>query len=265
MHTRALDLPGFRIQTGLHHAGTELPRHTHDDPTLCFLVSGRFTEYSVNHTEDCESGAMKLMPAGEEHWNRFVAPETRGVRIDISRDRFEDAPAISALLDEHRVITSAGPRLLMQRLVAELQARDDAARMVVEGILLELLGLLSREASLDHLDLPSWLRRADEVVHANFASNISLSRVASTVGVAPATLARSYRAAYQVSIGERVRQLRLDQAARELIDGIEPISIVAANAGFYDQSHFTSAFRRRYAMTPARFRQLRGAPGSRSS
>jgi AraC family transcriptional regulator len=267
MHTRALAIPGFCIHSGLHTGGTQLPRHSHDDPTLCFLLSGRFTEYSRNAATDCVTGTMKLMPAGELHWNQFIAPETRGVRVDISRKRFADHRAINALLDEHRVITSDGPRSLMRRLIAELQVADDAASMVVEGLLLELLGTLSREHAARGTDVPHWLQRADDIVRAHFATHISLARVANNVGVAPATLARSYRATYQVSIGERVRQLRLDQAARELIEGAEPISMIAANAGFYDQSHFTSAFRRRYAMTPARFRQLRsaGAVASRGS
>lgn len=258
MHTHAMHLPGFLVQSGRHQAGEELPRHAHDDPTLCFLLSGRFTEYSHNHTADCVSGTTKLMPAGEVHWNRFVAPETVGVRIDITRDRFAHTPAIAGLLDEHRVITGDGPRDVMRRLVAELQARDDAARMVVEGLLLEMLGQMARER-VGHrvLQMPVWLRRAHDMVHAQFATNISLGRVADAVGVAPATLARSYRSTFHLSIGEQVRQLRLEQAARVLIESAEPISMIAAGAGFYDQSHFTAAFRRRYGMTPARYRQLR--------
>ena len=145
MHTHALTIPGFTIRTGQHSGGTELPQHSHDDPTLCFLLSGRFTEYARNLATDCVTGTMKLMPAGEVHWNRFIAPETLGVRIDISRDRFAESQAINALLDEHRVITTEGPRSIMRRLIAELQVRDEAASMVVEGLLLELLGLLSRE------------------------------------------------------------------------------------------------------------------------
>lgn len=259
MHATAFDLPGFRIQLGKHRAGDELPRHSHTEPTLCFLMDGRFTEYSRNQSIDCVSGTMKLMPAGEVHANRFVAPESHGVRIDIAPARFAESAMIRAMLDEHRVVTSDGPGMLMRRLVAELRTRDDASRMVVEGLLLELLGVLSRDGLRREIGIPRWLRRADEVVHADYASNISLSRVAGMVGVAPATLARSYRAAFMVSVGERVRQLRLEQAARELTSTHDTIAMIAAGAGFYDQSHFTSAFRQRFGVTPARYRLLANA------
>lgn len=259
MHTQAIDLPGFRVVTGRHQAGEELPSHHHDDPTLCFLLNGRFTEYSRNLATDCVSGTIKLMPAGEVHWNRFVAPETFGVRVDIDRSRFASSPRLLELLDAHHVFDSPSPRLLMQRLVNELHSRDEASTVVIEGLLLELLGELARAEQAGHRTMPSWLRRANDVVHAQYATNISLSRVAHQVGIAPATLARAYRVAYHVSIGERIRQLRLEQAARALLESLDPISMVAARAGFYDQSHFTSAFRRRFAMTPARYRALHGA------
>jgi AraC family transcriptional regulator len=35
-----------------------------------------------------------------------------------------------------------------------------------------------------------------------------------------------------------------------------PLAILAVEAGFCDQSHFTPAFRRHYGVTPARFRAV---------
>ena len=73
-------------------------------------------------------------------------------------------------------------------------------------------------------------------------------------GVAPATLARSYRSAFRITVGERIRQLRIERAVRDLLESEEPLSSVALRAGFYDQSHFTNLFRRRFGVTPAQYR-----------
>ncbi|TML09662.1 MAG: helix-turn-helix transcriptional regulator [Actinobacteria bacterium] len=35
-----------------------------------------------------------------------------------------------------------------------------------------------------------------------------------------------------------------------------PLAVLAVEAGFCDQSHFTRAFRRLYGVTPARFRAM---------
>jgi AraC family transcriptional regulator len=67
-----------------------------------------------------------------------------------------------------------------------------------------------------------------------------------------------FRKFYRCSVGEYVRRLRLELAARELACTEKPLAQVAAECGFYDQSHFTHAFKRRFRMTPMTFRVAGG-------
>src|SRR5688572_5747492 len=63
--SRMLSVPGFTLYRGMHPQGTELPRHTHDDPTVCYVLRGRFTEYVGGQAVDCLSDSLKVTPAGE--------------------------------------------------------------------------------------------------------------------------------------------------------------------------------------------------------
>lgn len=253
--SRMLSVPGFSLYRGIHPQGTELPRHTHDDPTLCYVLRGRFTEYVGGQAVDCLSDSLKVTPAGETHWNRFAAGETHGLRIDVDRRRFTDSRAIYQLLDERVHVSGAHAGSIINRLLAELDAGDESAAIAVEGLLLELLATLARDAvPATASSLPRWLRQADEMIRELYASRIALSGVACAVGVAPATLARSYRSAFRITVGERIRQLRIERAVRDLLESEEPLSSVALRAGFYDQSHFTNLFRRRFGVTPAQYR-----------
>ena len=250
-----LSVPGFSLYRGVHPQGTELPKHTHDDPTLCYVLRGRFTEYVGGHVVDCVSDSLKVTPAGETHWNRFAASETHGLRIDVDRQRFADSRAINQLLDERVHVSGAQAGSIVNRLLAELDAGDESAAVAVEGLLLELLATLARDvAPATAVDMPRWLREADEMIRELYSSKIALSGVARAVGVAPATLARSYRSAFRITVGERIRQLRIERAVRDLLESEEPLSSVALRAGFYDQSHFTNLFRRRFGVTPAQYR-----------
>lgn len=54
--------------------------------------------------------------------------------------------------------------------------------------------------------------------------------------------------------GEYMRRLRVDHARRTLERGLDPLSEVALDAGFSDQSHLTRLFRRYLGTTPGSYR-----------
>jgi AraC family transcriptional regulator len=66
---------------------------------------------------------------------------------------------------------------------------------------------------------------------------------------------RLFRAHRNCSPGEYLRQLRIAHAARELARSARSIADIAVEAGFYDQSHFTNAFKRQLGVTPAEYRR----------
>jgi AraC-like DNA-binding protein len=52
-----------------------------------------------------------------------------------------------------------------------------------------------------------------------------------------------------------VLSLRIQEAQRLLATTGETLSGIAAQVGFYDQSHFTKRFRKVTGLTPAQYRQ----------
>lgn len=58
-------------------------------------------------------------------------------------------------------------------------------------------------------------------------------------------------------MGSYVRGLRLEWAARELVQSEAPLARVASGAGFADQSHFTRFFKRQFGITPNAYRRLK--------
>jgi AraC-like DNA-binding protein len=44
-------------------------------------------------------------------------------------------------------------------------------------------------------------------------------------------------------------------ASHALVSSHQPLSVVAANSGFVDQSHFSREFRRHYGKTPREYRR----------
>jgi AraC family transcriptional regulator len=253
-----LSVPGFDVMSGVHEAASVLERHSHDTPTICCVRYGRFTEYYPGKAVDCDARTLKVTPAGEPHWNRFDRCTTLGLRIDVDTGRFEGVPEIQRLLNE-RVFLSAGEFTpLTGQLVTELARGGALGALAAEGLLLELL---ARMAGLQDVRsrIPRWLREADDIVHERVREALSVEAVAGLVGVPATRLARAYRAEYGLTIAQKVRQLRLELAARELVKEDTNIARLAVELGFYDQSHFTNAFRSRFGVAPAAWRENRRA------
>jgi AraC family transcriptional regulator len=256
---RNLQVPGFTLVLGLHPPGSALPRHEHDVPTICYVLRGGFIEHSTGEAVECPPATLKVMPAGEPHWNRFGHLETRGVRIDVDRERFQDVPAIFRALDERHRESGGRAGELARRLVAEFASGDEAGEVAVEGLALELVAELARarEGGRERI-APPWLAAAEELIGDRFRERLSVTEIARSVDVHPATLSRAYRRRFGCTVGERIRRLRVEHAARELLETSEPLSEVALRAGFYDQSHFTNLFRQVIGLTPGVYRARLG-------
>jgi AraC family transcriptional regulator len=128
--------------------------------------------------------------------------------------------------------------------------------MAVEAAALELLARVTRTARHEHR--PRWLEEARSVLHDRFAESLTLDDVAIAVGVEPERLARAFRRTLGEPMAEYLRRIRVDAAAAFLATTNLPISQVAADVGFADQSHLTRWFGRYLGTTPAQYREARG-------
>ena len=102
---------------------------------------------------------------------------------------------------------------------------------------------------------PRWLDEARDRIHVELAARPSLTGLAESVGVHPVTLARAFRRAFGCTVGEYVRRLRIERAARQLADTDLSLAEIALAEGFSDQSHFSNLFRRHTGLSPFQFRR----------
>jgi AraC-like DNA-binding protein len=256
---RKTSLPGVVLTEGLHPAGTSIPWHWHEGASICLVLDGAFVEYSRGTALDCRPSSLKFTPAGEKHWDRFHLGDVRGLLVEVDVARHASIAPFQRALSRSRHY-ARGPELqLARRLYAEFRSADTAAPLAVEGLLLELLALVARgDGRPERQAAPAWARKAYELLESGYVGSLSLAPIAREVGVHPATLARGFRRAYGCTIGEMQRQLRLDFSARQLALTDLPLATIAQHAGFFDQSHFTNAFRRRFGTTPRRYRRANG-------
>jgi AraC family transcriptional regulator len=76
------------------------------------------------------------------------------------------------------------------------------------------------------------------------------------VGVHPVHLVRVFRKFQHCTVGEYIRQLRIDYARERMLSSNDPLIEIALSSGFADHTHFSRSFKRVTGMTPSEFRKI---------
>jgi AraC family transcriptional regulator len=148
---------------------------------------------------------------------------------------------------------------LARRIAHEFQQMDSGASLVLEALSLELLVAAARCTSIrPERTAPQWLERARELIHARFAERLTLDDIAAHAGVHPVHLATVFRRRFQCTIGDYIRDRRIEYASSELRKARTPLALIALDAGFANQGHFSTTFKRITGFTPAAYRKAFG-------
>jgi AraC family transcriptional regulator len=241
-----------------------LDKHTHDRGSFAVMLSGGFRTDIACTTLDCATGFAWTEPLGERHANFVSAEGARVVVLQPDGRKDELLSPMRRLFGEVHLLRHAGVVTYSRRIAGEIDAPDALSHLCVDALAVMLLAdaarLRSREANGN--TMPGWLKVARDILHERWRDGIGLSEIAAAVGVHPVHCTRMFRRYYGQSVGTYVRKLRLDWAVRELEQRERPISTVAVEAGFSDQSHFTRECKRHLGVTPAEYRKCKAGAQS---
>lgn len=263
-----LALDDFLVTDAVFPAHGHLAPHVHERACFAVMLEGSFDISITHRVYPCEPGSAVTEPAEERHGNMLgnagahvvvVQPDAAAV------DRLGPCGSLFEQVHHARKTPVSAPAW---RIARELRAPDAATPLAVEGLVLEMLALATRQDRLlermRRAPAPPWLARARDELHARFLRPPRIRDLAADAGVHPDHLARAFRLRFGIPVGMYVRRLRLDWAAARLEAPAEPIVRIALAAGFADQSHFTRAFKQHTGLTPSEYRRAFG-PASRLS
>lgn len=233
----------------------EVLTHTHGDAHFVLISGGDY----VSIAEGCPAERFPVLvynPPGTTHRDHFE--HGRGSYFAIS---LEPAKAQTAACE---VALPDGPlflREMEQFAIAMRIARCCAVQpggLTLDALCHELLGSLDPRAQRVDPKPPSWLEKALELLHDRSLEDLSIAHVANGVGIHPVHLARSFRRHFRCSPGEFTRFCRLERAARMLTRSDRPLSEIALESGFGDQSQLSRAFARDLGIAPGEYRRAAG-------
>jgi AraC family transcriptional regulator len=199
--------------------GMRLPSHSHGSDHLAILLEGSYLERCGPRTYLCLPGDAVHYRTDIHHDNLFGAKFGRCLNLE-----FQPGEAPETCQSDANYVPA------------------------------EVLTLLATNGSRAKRSLPRWMREARSRID-DFPAH-SMSSLARELCIHPSHLAKSFRKAFGLSVGQYSMLARLKTAAKLLIETETPIAEVAFDSGFYDQSHFSNSFVRTTGFTPAALRHI---------
>lgn len=137
---------------------------------------------------------------------------------------------------------------LDERVLAPICLQEIVYRLLQIVCCQDPLDVASRESAAD----PT--RAAIEYIRSHLTESITVNDIAREVQLSESAFAHTFRATIGVSPYQFLKSERLDAARRILITGSgNKVSEVARAVGYSSSSHFITAFKRRYAVTPREY------------
>ena len=96
---------------------------------------------------------------------------------------------------------------------------------------------------------------AIDFISAHFREPVTVRQLAKMTHLSVSQFERNFKKLFKITPRKYLTQVRLDAAARLLVETTGTIAAIANETGFYDQSYFTKQFKAAKGVTPARYRR----------
>ncbi len=247
------DLPRVILSETSYHPYTQLPVHYHENFYICYVLRGAYSETYSQTKINCLQGDIIIHPKHLEHSNMFN--DKGGTCFNIELDDGMQKEINELKMHRFQVFGSryAQLRATVHKVYKEYRSYDEFSPTIIEGLLLETIGYSAREAH--SRSSPYWLKKAEEIIHESRYSMISLSFIAAQLNISSSHLAREFKKAAGITIGEYIQSIKIQQACERLKKNTS-IMDVALEFGYSDQSHFTRSFKKVVGLTPKRYQAL---------
>jgi AraC family transcriptional regulator len=201
-------------------------------------------------------GDVWMIPAACRYAALAQGERAEFVELSVPTALLADAPLTARVRHRDDVVFGAAARLF--ELIRH--TNGDLARMAAHEVgdaldrhLRQMYGHRERTPGGRTLSASDRNRLVD-AIRGQLDAEQSLAGLASLVGLDVRRFTGAFQQAFGQSPWQYVMRARLDEAARRLWYGEEPVTEVALATGFASPSHFATAFARRFGVPPTRYR-----------
>lgn len=221
--------------------------HYHVNNHLTLILHGGNLEQRKNAEVQAIPGKVLAYPMGMPHRNRHTVHPSRNINLEI-----EDA-----FLHQYNLNFSVPGiediSFFLLKIYNECFINDNDSKTSIQSLLLSIFQSRDRNITSGTSQRVALIK---EVLNDRWNENISLSELSDALGVHPVTVSKAFPKYFGCTLGEYSRRLKIHRAIHLMKSSNRPITEIALECGFFDQSHFTKTFKSLTGCTPRDFKNL---------
>lgn len=235
--------------------GTTVPLHAHEDASFIVLLNGE--HYWIDKGGKIKwsvPGVWYFRPPMHPHTHESCATDIRSLGVHFPASLAPDLQSF----DSSIVLDHPSGRAIAEEIAGELKRKGAATDHALLACFYRLITSYVRNARhVEDQNVRQWLAKARKWLDDRSLDPVTLKACAEAVGSHPSHLARAFRAAYGQTVGDYIRDRRLEWAFEQLTKTDSKVSEIAVAAGFADHAHFSRVFKQRYGKSPSDLRAAR--------
>ena len=241
------EFSGATLRRTLDRSGANVPEHAHDWPLLSLFVMGSYSNQTELGERFISGPSAVFYAAGAAHRNMAGPEGFEQIEIE-----FDPAWLRSVRLPRGPVLQWTGGR---GAAAASGLARLCSRNVSEEDVLAALRRFLETTPPASGTVHPEWLDGVSCSLRHDPARRVA--ELAQEAGLHPSWLGTAYRRATGEGLMEAAARFRVEHATRLLRETDAPLTQVAMDAGFCDQSHMIRSFKRVLGRLPSAVREDR--------
>jgi len=239
--------------------GFLFPGESHPMAELTYVDQGAL--HSVGEGQDLLLRQGDLVIYGPNQWHMQyadigVAPRYVTLSFDVGGEQI--APLLNRKFTAPQAVVS-----LLKNMLREQERMDDYSGDIIVSQLNLMLLLLLREAAFpkgEKLQTGSAIhaeneiiRQAQQYISANIRTKLSVPKVARQVDVSPSYLTALFHKNLQISPGEYIRRIKLQESKQMIRENNLNFTQIAAELQYSTVHHFSRQFKEKFGITPTEY------------
>lgn len=248
------NLPFFEIKSCTLNLHPE-KKHSHDEYSIGLIEKGKSVLDYLNESVEISRGQAILIEANIMHLCRPNDTDNwKYQMLYIKKAWFKDL--LSEVAFPHKLLVKSLESKEVKKVQAIFnQLKSNISALEKEEILIQLIEYLFNiencfifnEEIISNNDLAC--EKIKQFININFLEKIYLEQLSELCGLSRYYIIRLFKQKHDITPHAYQISCRMNYAKEEMNKGRE-VTMIAHEIGFYDQSHFSKAFKAYFGVTP---------------